>query len=164
MISGECEVLVAGCFSIIHAGHVELFNFASQLSSTNKIHIAINGDNYLKKKHGDQAVPLIHRVYVLKHLVMVEHVHVFHEDNPSNIITKLRPKYYVKGPDYADKELIEQSALDSVSSKLVIHRAEKIGNSRQLLDSLPNESLAPKSVVVLQEPEDSICYELPSLF
>jgi cytidyltransferase-like protein len=131
------EVLVTGTFNVMHAGHVELFEFASQYG---KVTVGINGDDYMKVKYGDKAIPLMNRAYVLRSCRYVEDVVFFNEQDPSQLILKLRPKYFVRGPDYSGVELAEKDALKAVGTTLVIHQAKKIHNSSQISPSLEKDA------------------------
>ncbi len=135
-IISDCNVLVSGCFLILHPGHLSLFKFASQYSPNQKIHIAINGDDYIKKKYGSIPIPLIGRIELLQHIDLIERVHVFHEEEPSSIISKLRPKYYIRGPDYNNVALPEQEILDRLHTITVIHKEEKKADASKLVTFL----------------------------
>ena len=127
------EVLVTGTFNVVHAGHVRLLEFASRYG---KVTVGINADPYLKEKYGDKAVPLVDRSYVLSSCKYVDEVVMFREDEPSKLILSLKPKLYVKGPDYSIEELPELEALKKVGSKIVIHPANKEYNSSELVMTL----------------------------
>lgn len=124
----------------MHAGHCELIEFASQYGA---VTVALNGDEACKRKYGDLAVPLINRAYVLGCNRFVDNVVFFNEDDPRELILKLRPKYFVRGPDYSGVPLIEQSALDEVGCKLVIHQTSKIFNSSKLMPAVDLEAFKP---------------------
>lgn len=126
----ECEVLVTGTFNLMHAGHVQLLEFASQYG---KVTVGVNSDAYLKKKYGDKAIPLQQRAYVLRSCRFVDKVVAFREEDPSALILRAKPKIFVRGPDYAGVELPEQAALDAVGAKLIVHHTTKIASSSQLL-------------------------------
>ena len=129
------EVLCTGTFNLLHSGHVQLLEFASKFG---KLTVGVNSDSYLKKKYNNtQVIPLVHRVYMLKSLRFVDDVVVFLEDDPRNLIYQLRPAYFVRGPDYAGADLIEQEALDSVGAQLIIHHADKIYNASELVKKAP---------------------------
>ena len=135
MISSSVEVLVTGTFNIMHAGHVRLLEFASRYG---KVTVGVNADSYLKIKYGDQAVPLVDRSYVLSSCRYVTNVVMFREDEPSALVLRLRPKYYIKGPDYSKEELPELEAIKRAGAKLIIHPAEKEYDSSDLIKSLPD--------------------------
>lgn len=127
------EVLVTGTFNIVHAGHVRLFEFASRYG---KVTVGINADPYLVNKYGDLAVSLVDRSYVLESNKYVHNVVVFREEDPSQLIRKLKPAYIVKGPDYINKELAEQAAINAASAHLIIQPINKEYSSTQLIVTL----------------------------
>ena len=128
------EVLVTGTFNVVHAGHCELLEFASRFG---RVTVGINADPYMKDKYGDKAIPLNNRAYVLKCNRFVEDVVFFKEEDPSELIRKTKPKYFVRGPDYAGVLLPEQEALDSVGTKVIIHRVDKIHSSSEIVSGAP---------------------------
>lgn len=124
-------ILTTGTFNLCHAGHVRLFEFCSKLG---KVHVGINADPYLWKKYGkDKTIPLIDRVYVLKSCKYVDEVIVFTEDEPSKLISKIKPDLYVKGPDYAGKKIPEEKILKKLDIGLVIQPTNKEYNSSELI-------------------------------
>lgn len=132
----SCNVLVTGTFNVLHAGHCELLEYASQFG---KVTVGLNGDDYQRKKYGDNAMPLILRAYTVQSCRYVENVTFFHEDNPSELIKVLKPKVYVRGPDYRGLKLLEQEALDSINARLIICPGEKIANASALTIDLPRK-------------------------
>jgi cytidyltransferase-like protein len=133
-------VLVTGVFNILHAGHCQLLEFASRFG---KVVVGINGNEYNVKKNGTATVPLINRVYVLTCNKFVHEVVVFHEDHPGALIKRLGPDFYVKGPDYFNEKLSEQQAIDDTEAILLIHQADKIGNSSDLVEQAPKSLFVP---------------------
>jgi D-beta-D-heptose 7-phosphate kinase/D-beta-D-heptose 1-phosphate adenosyltransferase len=90
----------------------------------------------MQGKYGDLAIPLVNRAYVLRNISFVDEVLVFGEEDPSKLIRKLKPTYYVRGPDYRDIELPEASACHEVGTRIVIQPADKIHNSSELIHKL----------------------------
>mgnify|MGYP001565126820 CR=1 FL=1 len=133
MDTPEIDVLVSGCFNVLHAGHCELLEFAAQYG---RVTVGINGDEYLQKKYGKNAIPLLNRAYVLRSCRYVDEVVFFNESNPSDLILRLRPKYFVRGPDYEGKALAEADALEATGTSLIIHNARKIHDSSQIVPAL----------------------------
>jgi cytidyltransferase-like protein len=134
------EVLVSGTFNVMHAGHVQLLEFASHYG---KVTVGINGDEYMKLKYGDNAIPLLNRAYVLESCKYVHNVVFFNEPDPSQLILKLRPKYFVRGPDYAGVDLPELDALKAVGTTLIIHNTEKIHSSTKIVPFLERRAFEP---------------------
>jgi cytidyltransferase-like protein len=133
----ETEVLVTGTFNVVHAGHVRLLEFASKYG---KVTVGINADPYLKKKYGENAVPLVDRSYVLKSIKYVDSVVVFMEEDPSALIMQLKPRYYIKGPDYTLESLPELGAIKAVGAHPIMHPTDKEYNSSELSPTLPKSA------------------------
>lgn len=125
-------ILTTGTFNLCHAGHIRLFEFCSQFG---KVIVGINADPYLWEKYGkEKTIPLIDRVYVLKSCKYVDEVIVFTEKEPSNLIGRIKPDLYVKGPDYINKNIPEKDILNKLNIKLVIQPTEKEYNSSELIN------------------------------
>jgi cytidyltransferase-like protein len=127
------KVLVTGTFNICHAGHIELFEFASKFGP---VTVGLNTDPYLISKYGDKYVSLKQRAYVVGSCKYVSKVIFFPEETPKELILKLRPEFYIKGPDYKDKDLVEMESIEKIGTKLIIHPGEKINSSSKLLSDL----------------------------
>jgi D-beta-D-heptose 7-phosphate kinase / D-beta-D-heptose 1-phosphate adenosyltransferase len=124
------EVLVNGHFATMHADHVRLFEFASRFGL---VTVAINNDEWAERKYGKGFVSLTDRAYLLRSCRYVHNVVVFNEETPAELILQLKPRVIVKGPDYKDKELSEQWAIDRVRAKLVFRPGENVHSSSQIL-------------------------------
>lgn len=135
------EVLVTGTFNVLHAGHVQLLEYASTFG---KVTVGINADSYLHGKYGsDKTVPMLNRAYLLRSIKFVDEVVVFTADDPSELIRQLKPQFFVRGPDYGGVELVEQVALDEVGAQLIIHCGDKIHNASSLVEHLPQQGFQP---------------------
>lgn len=133
-------VLVTGTFNILHAGHIELLEFANNFGS---VTVGINGQQYQVEKYGEYAVPLVNRAKVLRACRYVDQVVFFNEPDPSKLIRRLKPDFFVRGPDYINVSLPEQEALNDVGAELIVQNAEKIANSSDLSAVIPDFILKP---------------------
>ncbi len=125
------EVLVTGTFNVLHAGHIRLLEFANRFG---KVTVGINSDDFLYRKYGkENTVKSIDRVYVLKSNIYVENVFVFSEENPGALIEKLKPKFYVKGPDYKNIKIPEDNIINLLGVKKIIQPIEKEYNASDLI-------------------------------
>lgn len=90
-----------GVFDVLHAGHLSYLESAKKLSGT--LVVTITSDRYVNKGPGRPFFPAETRVRMLAALGVVDFVAI--SDHPTAIpaIQALRPKYYVKGPDYKDR-------------------------------------------------------------
>jgi D-beta-D-heptose 7-phosphate kinase/D-beta-D-heptose 1-phosphate adenosyltransferase len=112
--SGKKIVFTNGCFDIIHAGHVKLFEKAKSLGDI--LIVGINSDASLKRLKGPKRplVPQAERAYVISALKAVDFVAVFGEDTPAEIIKELGPDILVKGGDYKIDEIVGRQYVKKV--------------------------------------------------
>ena len=72
-------VVVSGGFDPIHSGHIAYFKSAKELG--NQLIVALNSDNWLKKEKGSCFMPFSERKLVIEHLMMVDNVISFEDDD-----------------------------------------------------------------------------------
>jgi len=101
-------VFTNGCFDILHKGHVELLEYAYDVSIENYPHgagiliVGLNSDKSIKKLKGKDR-PINNqndRKYLLESIKWVDEVIIFGEQTPYNLIKKVKPDVIVKGGDY----------------------------------------------------------------
>lgn len=104
--AGEQVVFSNGCFDILHLGHIDYLEKASQLGT--KLIIGINSDSSVKRLKGPQRpIQAQHaRMRMLAALAFVDAVVLFDEDTPLELIKKLRPQVLVKGNDYSIQQIV----------------------------------------------------------
>jgi len=107
---GERIVLTNGCFDVLHSGHTHYLRQAKRLGDV--LVVAVNDDaSVCRLKGPDRPInPAIDRAKVLAALECVDHVTVFSEDTPSDLIAAVRPDVYAKGGDYTP-EMLEETAI-----------------------------------------------------
>jgi len=104
-------VVAGGVFDILHAGHIRLLNQAKQFGDF--LIVCINGDQSANRAKGDPRpiVPLDLRAEMLCSLEVVDYVVAFDEDDPSFILSRIKPDVFVKGGNYTPEALIEYEAV-----------------------------------------------------
>lgn len=115
-------VVTSGHFLYLHAGHTRLLEYCKSLGTTV---VALNGSYWHSRKYGENAVPVQDRRYTLEACQYVDHVIVFDEQTPAELIIALQPDYFIKGPDYKNTVLPEQYACDLVGCRTVIYNGSK---------------------------------------
>ncbi len=118
--SGRTVVFTNGVFDILHAGHVQFLRQARALGDV--LVVGINSDGSVRRRKG-AGRPINSerdRCALVDALDMVDHVIIFDEDTPSDLIRLLRPAIHVKGGDYADESLPEAEAVREVDGQIVI--------------------------------------------
>lgn len=124
-------ILTTGTFNIVHAGHIELFEYCKQFEG--ELIVGINADPYLIKKYGSKHIKLENRLKVLKQIKLIDKIIVFEEETPINLILNLRPNIYVKGPDYIKERLIEKDALEKINSLIFIASGKKLMSTSNIV-------------------------------
>lgn len=104
---GKKIVFTNGCFDILHAGHVQYLEEASQLGDF--LIVALNTDESVQRLDKSPARPLQNeysRTHVMASLGFVSAVVLFNEDTPKEIIELITPDVLVKGADYTIENIV----------------------------------------------------------
>jgi D-beta-D-heptose 7-phosphate kinase/D-beta-D-heptose 1-phosphate adenosyltransferase len=118
--AGKTIVFTNGVFDILHAGHVQFLRQAKALGDV--LVVGVNSDNSARRLKGKHR-PINSerdRMALVAALDPVNHVILFDEDTPTELIRTLCPHIHVKGGDYADEELPEATAVQEVGGRIVI--------------------------------------------
>ena len=95
-----------GCFDIVHLGHIDYLEKASQMGD--KLVIGLNSDSSVKELKGEGR-PInaeYARSRMLAALGFVDGVTIFGEETPKQLIAYLVPDVLVKGSDYEVKDIV----------------------------------------------------------
>lgn len=115
------KIFTNGCFDILHKGHVELLKYCYDLAhmapdGSCQVVVGLNSDYSIKRLKGPDRP--IHnqddRQYLLESLRYVDHVKIFDEDTPYQLIKQIAPDIIVKGGDY------DSSITDATNPKYVV--------------------------------------------
>ncbi len=99
-------VFTNGCFDIVHAGHVTYLNRAKALGDI--LVLGLNSDQSVRQIKGDKR-PVIkqeHRSCVLSALACIDHVVLFDDPDPGQLIEIVCPDILVKGADWPKDQII----------------------------------------------------------
>ena len=111
---GRRIVFTNGCFDILHAGHVSLFQYARAQGDV--LVVGLNTDRSVRalKGKGRPVVGQNDRARVLAALEAVDYVVLFDEKTPARLVRSVRPDVLVKGGDYAGREVVGREAAGRV--------------------------------------------------
>jgi len=123
-LQGKRIVLCHGAFDLLHPGHLR------HLSSARKhgdiLLVTVTSDKYVKKGPGRPVFNEQQRAEMLASLAFTDYVSIIDFPGAVECIKALKPHFYVKGPDYRDKEkdktgkiYLEESAIESVGGRLI---------------------------------------------
>jgi D-beta-D-heptose 7-phosphate kinase/D-beta-D-heptose 1-phosphate adenosyltransferase len=117
---GRKVVLTNGCFDLLHVGQVQFLQRAKALGQM--LIVAINDDRSVRKLKGNGR-PLIgaaDRAGIIAGLASVDHVIVFSEATPLNLIKELTPDVLVKGGNYKLEEVIGRKEVESYGGRVAL--------------------------------------------
>jgi len=117
---GGTVVVTAGCFDILHAGHVAMLQGARRLGDC--LVVCLNDDDSVRGLKGDDRpiVPAQERAALLMALEAVSSVVVFAEDRPDSVLREIRPEIYVKGGDYRIEQVREAELVAGWGGRTVL--------------------------------------------
>ena len=120
-LEGQKIVFTNGVFDLIHAGHIELLEFAR--TSGDYLILGINDDASVKRLKGkDRPIyPLAERMEILEAIMYVDFIIPFAEDTPLELIKSLhRVDVLVKGGDYKSYEVVGRSEVEASGGRLLL--------------------------------------------
>ena len=105
---GKKIVFTNGCFDILHAGHVRYLETAKSFGDV--LILGLNSDNSVTALKGEDRPINTHidRAYILASIEVVDHVVVFDQLTPYDLIKAIKPDILVKGGDYEGKPVVGQ--------------------------------------------------------
>lgn len=97
---GRSIVFTNGCFDLLHAGHLHLFNEA--LRKGDRLIVAVNCDEYVRRHKGPgrPVQPATVRAMVVALMSAADAVAVFEEETPEVLLAGIHPDVYLIGGDY----------------------------------------------------------------
>ena len=98
---GRKVVWTNGCFDLLHVGHVRGLQEARGLGDVLVVGVNSDASVHRLKGAGRPIVPEAERAELLAALACVDHVLVFGEDTPTEVLGRLQPDIHCKGADYA---------------------------------------------------------------
>jgi len=125
--------LCHGGFDLLHPGHVKHFESASKLCD--KLIVSITCDKFVKERKGANRpiFPENERAYMIASIEFVDFVVISPYKTGIEIIEYIRPDYYIKGPDYKNKNtkgiIQEREAIKKIGGEILYTNDEKFSTS-----------------------------------
>ena len=118
---GRTLVFTNGVFDLLHAGHVTYLEQARALGDL--LVVALNTDESVRRLGKGPERPLnalADRARVMGALRCVDFVVSFGEDDPTAILSQIRPDIHVKGGDYDPETMPETPTVRAYGGQVVI--------------------------------------------
>jgi rfaE bifunctional protein nucleotidyltransferase chain/domain len=134
--SNKKVVMTNGCFDILHAGHTYILEESKKLGDI--LIVALNSDLSIKKiKSKDRPiVSELDRAYVLSCLSSVDHIILFDNESPEEIICEILPEILIKGSDYKGKKVAGEDCLAKNGKKVVLIDLIEGKSSTSIIDKV----------------------------
>ncbi len=118
--AGRRIAFTNGCFDLLHAGHVQILDFAR--SQADCLVVGLNSDRSVKAIKGDgrPIYPAADRARILAALEAVSYVVIFDEPRAEKIIRVVRPDVLIKGEDWRGKTVDGQSFVEAHGGRVVL--------------------------------------------
>jgi D-beta-D-heptose 7-phosphate kinase/D-beta-D-heptose 1-phosphate adenosyltransferase len=115
----ERLVFTNGCFDLLHIGHTRYLQEAKRLGDC--LIVGINSDASVRaiKPDGRPIVPQAQRAEVLAALACVDHVVIFDEPDPRNLIAAVQPDVLVKGGDWPIDQIVGREIVQARGGTVV---------------------------------------------
>ena len=117
--SGKKIVFTNGCFDILHVGHVRYLTAAR--SEGDLLVVGLNSDASVRLIKGAQRPIVVQdqRAELLATFGCVDHVVLFDEPDPLELIRRLKPDILVKGADWTEDNIIGADFVKARGGKIV---------------------------------------------
>lgn len=136
---GMQVVFTNGCFDILHAGHVSYLQKARAHGDC--LVVGLNSDASVRRIKGpDRPVNDEHsRAQVLAALSCVDHVAVFEQDTPLELIRRIRPDVLVKGGDWAIDAIVGADVVRASGGRVLTVAFEQGFSTTGIIEKIKNE-------------------------
>jgi D-glycero-beta-D-manno-heptose 1-phosphate adenylyltransferase len=137
---GMKVVFTNGCFDILHAGHVAYLNKARELGDS--LVVGLNSDVSVRKLGKGPDRPVNNersRAAVLSGLACVDHIVLFDEDTPLNLIGHILPHVLVKGGDWAADKIVGADLVKSLGGQVLTIPFEDGFSTTSIIEKIRKE-------------------------
>ncbi len=131
---GKTIVFTNGCFDLLHVGHVGYLQEAARLGDV--LIVAVNSDAGVRRLKGPDR-PVIgerDRSALLTELSCVDHVVIFDDDTPHELLRQLRPDVLVKGG--TTTEVVGHEVVEAYGGKVYTTDIVGASSTTQIVESI----------------------------
>lgn len=139
--SSKTIVFTNGCFDLLHRGHIDLLQKASQFGDY--LIVGLNSDRSVNNLKGEGR-PIESETKRTKNLMKLEsvsHVIIFDEETPLKLIQAIRPHILVKGGDYSLDDIAGSADVISRGGSVKIISLTPGYSTTQKVNELKREGL-----------------------
>jgi rfaE bifunctional protein kinase chain/domain/rfaE bifunctional protein nucleotidyltransferase chain/domain len=151
---GKSVVHCHGVFDFFHFGHLKYLKSAKKFGQI--LVVSVTSDNFVNKGSNRPFYKAQQRLEMLSSIDIVDYVVLSNHHNAEKIIEKIRPDFYVKGPDYNNAKdytgnIIKEARLvKKFGGKIVYTKDEMLSSSsiiNENFNSLNDEQKAYQIII-----------------
>jgi D-beta-D-heptose 7-phosphate kinase/D-beta-D-heptose 1-phosphate adenosyltransferase len=133
---GKRIVFTNGCFDLLHIGHVRYLEEAKAMGDV--LVVGVNSDTSVRKLKGPKRpiLPEEERAEILASLACVDYVTLFHEIDPLELITSIRPDVLVKGGDWTKEQIVGREAVERSGGEVFIIPFVEKASTSNLIETI----------------------------
>lgn len=144
--------LCHGGFDLLHPGHIKHLESAKQLCDLLVVSITSDRFNLKRKGKGRPIYTENLRAYTAAALDFVDYVIITDYERAVEVIEKIKPDFYIKGPDFINKNtpgiIAEREAVEKNGGKLQFTKDEKFSTT-ELIEHIRNLDPREKLLLIL---------------
>lgn len=134
-----CQPTIAfvnGCFDLFHLGHLDLLELAADHADF--VFVGVNSDLSVEALKGKDRpiIPQFGRASMVAACRFVDWVALFNELSALNLLQRIQPDYYVKGPDYAGKPCPESEYVLSYGGRVLLGGHYPAVSTTQIINTI----------------------------
>jgi D-beta-D-heptose 7-phosphate kinase/D-beta-D-heptose 1-phosphate adenosyltransferase len=118
--AGRKVAFTNGCFDLLHVGHIRLL--AAARDAADLLIVGLNSDSSVRRLKGEgrPIVAAEDRAEVVAALAAVDHVTIFDEDTPAELIAEVQPDVLVKGGDWTPDRVVGREVVEARGGRVMI--------------------------------------------
>ena len=127
---------VAGCFDLIHPGHIDYLRKAKEFGDL--LIVGINSDKSIARIKGkDRPINNLEtRIKNLEAFPFIDKIISFDEDTPESLINNIVPDVLVKGADYTIEEVVGREVVQKAGGKVITIDLLEGYSSSKIIDKI----------------------------
>lgn len=162
---GKKVGLCHGAFDLLHPGHIKHFESAKKLCDV--LFVSITKDKFVTLRKGSTR-PIYTdklRAYMAASIQFINYIVISNFKTAVEVIKKLKPNYYIKGPDFVHKKTpgitAERKAVDSIRGKIKYTTHPKFSTT-ELIDYIKN-GLKEENILLILDRDGTLINNNDSL-
>ena len=135
-------------FDFLHSGHIDHFYEAIKISKGSLLIVSLTDDKYVLKGSNRPIYKLSDRIKILSSLSVIDFIIVNQSITAIDLLKKIKPDYYCKGPDYKESKnditgniSLEKNIVEKYGGKLIFTSSPTKSSS-----NIKTETINPEGI------------------